>query len=329
MMNTRTAWTVGSVLTVAIAVFPGAAARADQPFRVGDLNQAAANVLEPPQEPQVTPETFGTSYIYVVGTDFTNFYLGEWNSVGDAGRYSVSGTAVYAVQPDIPNGVTVTEIEFYVVDNAAAPVDALLHIYFATAGSRGLMTSVFGSTSGQSTAVQTVPVSFTPYVADSGSKRLILAVDTTVNDSRVEIMGARVGYTGAPGQLIMFPAPDRFVDTRPATPLGGKNTKYEHGEAFDHTVTGVAGRDGNIIPAGAKAVLGNVVAVDPTQKGNFKLLPGGTSTTVGTASVNFTAGINIGNAFTVRLNAAGQIRGFHTSPGGTTDLVIDIVGYYR
>jgi hypothetical protein len=154
-----------------------------------------------------------------------------------------------------------------------------------------------------------------------------LGINTSVADGTIAIAGARVGYTGAPGQLIMFPAPDRFVDTR--TGRGGKSSKFVDGESHDFTITGVAGLDGNIIPVGATAILGNVVAVSPTQVGQFKILPGGTATTLGRASVNFNGGFNTGNGFTIRLDSLGRIRGFHTSPGGTTDLVVDVVGYYQ
>ena len=225
----------------------------------------------------------------------------------------------------IPNGVTVTELEFYVLDNnASANADVYLVPTTPGTNSIGFVTA---STSGASPTVQTVNVPLMPFVFDSTTQAMMLGFITSVTDGTVAIAGARIGYTGAPGQLIMFPAPDRFVDTR--TGRGGKSSKYVDGEAFDHTITGVAGLDGNIIPVGATAILGNVVAVNPTQLGLFKLLPGGTATTIGRASVNFNGGFNTGNAFTIRLDSAGRVRGYHVSPGGTTDLIVDVVGYYK
>ena len=292
MKNTRIAWADRWLMILAIAAFPAVvAAQNAQPSRTGD-----PGVPVPPQErsaeiaPLIAGPTFGTSYVTLGSTDFINLYTGTYEDSGSLTvRWPVTGT-VLGAQVNLPNGVTVTEIEFYVLDNNASY--ALLSAYLSTPATNGSFLLGDVATSGASVTVATYPVAITPYVVDSTTQRLFLSFYTPVADGTIAIAGARVGYTGAPGQLIMFPAPDRFVDTR--TGRGGKSSKFVDGESYDFTISGVAGLDGNIIPAGATAVLGNVVAVSPTHNGQFKILPGGTSTTLGRASVNFNAGVQHG-----------------------------------
>jgi len=336
MKRIRFTSTVRWLMILAIAAFPAVvAAQSAQPSPAGDRGE-----LAPFQELSLTARavgplaatapTFGTTYVTVTAQEFFNFYNGTYENAGSGLlRWGVTGTGnlfmVAAVK--IPNGVTVTELEFYVLDNNAT-VNATVYLFPPTPGINS--TGGFGinaSTSGASATVQTLSVPFTPFVFDSTTQALMIGFVTTAADASVAIAGARIGYTGAPGQLIMFPAPDRFVDTR--TGRGGKSSKYVDGEAFDHTITGVAGLDGNIIPVGATAILGIVSAANPTQNGQFKILPGGTLTTLGRAVVLFNGGFNTTSAFTVRLDSLGRIRGFHSSAGGTTDLVVDVVGYYR
>jgi len=328
MKTVRIAWTVRSVMILALAGVPvvAAAAASDQPVS-GVAAKGAPSATESEVALAPSTPTFGTTYITLEGADFKPFYTGEWNHDGTgSGAWSISAASFLTAQVHLPHGVTVSEIEYYVVDDSTD--NASLSCYRAQPGTNApLLALATAYTSVQSPDVGTYVMSFTPYVVDATTQRLLLGINTGATDGTIAITGARVGYRGAPGQLILFPAPDRFVDTRDGR--GGKNTKYVNGESFDHTITGVAGLDGNIIPAGAHGILGNVVAITPTQNGLFKILPGGTATTLGRASVNFNGGFNTGNAFTVRLDALGRIRGFHNSPGGTTDLVVDVVGYYR
>jgi hypothetical protein len=334
MKNTRIAWGARWPTILVIAAFPAmVAAQTGQPDPALGPGQ-----LAPPHERLLTTEavplaasaaTFGTDYVTITGHSFFAYFTGVYNNASsETSRFPISGSTFYVAPIDLPNGVTVTEIEYYIVDQNAGS-DPQLWLYQGTPGTAAFSVITNASpTTGSSPSAQTLVLPFTPFVHDKTIDKLTLGIVLPALDGTIRIAGARVGYTGAPGQLIMFPAPDRFVDTRDGR--GGKNTKYVNGEAFDHTITGVAGLDGNIIPVGAKAILGNVLGVVPTQNGQFKILPGGTLTSLGRASVNFNAGINTGNAFTVRLDSLGRIRGFHTSPaGGTTDLVVDVVGYYR
>jgi|GEM_PF-2626644 len=128
--------------------------------------------------------------------------------------------------------------------------------------------------------------------------------------------------------------PDRFCDTRDPT-IGGQTgllkggAPYGNGEFVDITIVGPThlGRDGNPIPIGAIGVVGNFSAISSTAPGLLRVLPGGTTPTLGTALLNPGAGVNVSNAFNCRLNASGQVRvAVFNTP--SVHFLIDIVGYY-
>ena len=333
MKSARIVWAVRLLMILAIAALPAVAAQAQQPIGLGEPGQARAQTAEEALATAdaalaaASPETFGTSYITLSGEDFINFYTGEYNHSGSGAlRWPVSGTTFITAQVPLPPGVTVTEIEYYVVDNNAA--SGTFYVYRSTPGTNTFSYLGGGNTTGASTAVATYPVTITPYVVDT-TTRLVVGINTGVADGTIAIAGARVGYTGSPGTLIFLPVPDRFVDTRDGR--GGKTGAFAVAESYDFTITGVAGRDGNVIPAGAKAVLGTVTAVSPTHGGLFKVLPGGTSPTLGTSTVNFNGGFNTASAYQVRLDSSGRVRGWFSSatPSAQAHLVVDVVGYYQ
>jgi hypothetical protein len=333
MKSARIAWAVRRLMILAIAALLAVAAQAQQPLRLGEQGQAprAETVEEALAAADAalaaSPVTFGTSYVTLSGEDFINFYTGEYNHSGSGAlRWPVSGSNFITAQVPLPPGVTVTEIEFYAVDNNAA--SGTFYVYRSTPGTNTFTFLASNTTAGASTAVATYPVTITPYVVDT-TTRLIVGINTGVADGTIAIAGARVGYTGSPGTLVFLPTPDRFVDTRDGR--GGKTGAFTVGESFDFTITGIAGRDGRVIPAGAQAVLGTVTAVSPTAGGLFKVLPGGTSPTVGTSTVNFNAGFNTASAYQVRLDSSGRVRGWFSSatPSAQAHLTVDVVGYYQ
>jgi len=325
-------------LRAAMLVFAmgGALATAQEESKAGRpmIGRPDDSAVEANEERQAVPGplVFGTNYKTLASSTFQPWIGGDYTgSFGTIQSAPAGGASYFRAPLDLPHGATVTSVEVYIVDND--PVNVANAWFFQDNTADGtytflgnpVVTGNTGETPGSRTFV--VPVAGGAQVLDTSAREYSVVIHVPGGDPDFEILGARVGYTGPLGTFIAFAAPDRFVDTRDGR--GGKNTKYVNGESFDHTITGVAGLDLNIIPAGAKGILGNVVAVTPTQNGLFKILPGGTATTLGRASVNFNGGFNTGNAITVRLDELGRIRGFHNSPGGTTDLVVDVVGYYR
>lgn len=123
-------------------------------------------------------------------------------------------------------------------------------------------------------------------------------------------------------QFYPLAAPVRLLDTRPSQPSACTNpgTPITGGTSLTQVAAGSCG-----IPAGAKAVTGNVTAVLPGASGFLTIYPSGaTQPTV--ANTNFIVGDVLNNVFTVGLGAGdGAMKIFAST---TADVVIDITGYY-
>ena len=104
------------------------------------------------------------------------------------------------------------------------------------------------------------------------------------------------------------------------------------------TVTGnIATTDGqqNVVPTGASSVVINVTAINPTSDGFVSLRPGDATGAPSVSTLNVTVGGTFPNGATITLpttgGSAGQIQIWYeayAATGGTTDLLIDVVGYY-
>jgi hypothetical protein len=104
------------------------------------------------------------------------------------------------------------------------------------------------------------------------------------------------------------------------------------------TVTGnIATTDGqqNVVPTGASSVVINVTAINPTSDGFVSLRPGEATGAPSVSTLNVTVGGTFPNGATITLpttgGSAGQIQIWYeayATTGGTTDLLIDVVGYY-
>ena len=104
------------------------------------------------------------------------------------------------------------------------------------------------------------------------------------------------------------------------------------------TVTGnIATTDGqqNVVPTGASSVVINVTAINPTSDGFVSLRPGDATGAPSVSTLNVTVGGTFPNGATITLptsgGSAGQVQIWYeayAATGGTTDLLIDVVGYY-
>src|SRR6266851_3539827 len=120
------------------------------------------------------------------------------------------------------------------------------------------------------------------------------------------------------GFFTLFPS--RIVDTRngtggfPIAPLGA-------GATMTVTVDGHGGVPATLV----KAVIINVTVANPTTASDLVIWPHGT--TQPTASdLNFVGGQTVPNLVVVKLSALGQIDIFNAF--GTTNVIVDVVGYY-
>jgi hypothetical protein len=88
-----------------------------------------------------------------------------------------------------------------------------------------------------------------------------------------------------------------------------------------------------VVPAGATAVVLNVTAVNPTRSGFVSVRPGDATGSPTTSNLNVVAGVNVPNSVTVGLPTAGGNAGkiqiwYQGSGGGSTHILVDVVGYY-
>ena len=120
-----------------------------------------------------------------------------------------------------------------------------------------------------------------------------------------------------------LPKPIRLLETRqglsgcqtPGAALQANSTRLQ---------TGVLTCDGVTIPTGAQALVGNATTTNSQSNGFLTLFPSD-ATRPFTASSNFVAGINRNAPFTVGLSLNGE---FNIFTAATTDLVIDVMGYF-
>jgi len=131
----------------------------------------------------------------------------------------------------------------------------------------------------------------------------------------------------------------------PITPVRVLDTRSDVGVATVQdatpallTVTGsIATTTGqqNVVPVGASSVVINVTAINPTSDGFVSLRPGDATGAPAVSTLNVTVGGTFPNGATITLptsgGSAGQIQIWYeayAATGGTTDLLIDVVGYY-
>ena len=146
---------------------------------------------------------------------------------------------------------------------------------------------------------------------------------TSTTDVVVDV----TGYYAPPeaGGLYFHPLPRpvRLLETRsgftgcfaPGQPLpGGVNTPQ----------IGTGNCQGLTIPSDALALVGNATTVNPQAGGYLTLYPANATQPL-VASSNYAAGQAVNGPFTVGLSPSGQ---FNIFTPATTDLVVDITGYY-
>ncbi len=157
--------------------------------------------------------------------------------------------------------------------------------------------------------------------------------------SRWAAVGAAVAVTLGGGGLVAVNAassapssvvtidPVRILDTRDPVNIGLPGP-FVSAVSQKLQVTGAA------VPAGATGVFLNVTVVGPTADGFLSVRPGDAAGAPSTSSLNFKAGDIVPNSVQVGLPTAGANAGkiditfdAFGSPGPTTEVLIDVVGY--
>jgi len=165
-------------------------------------------------------------------------------------------------------------------------------------------------------AGQVVPNAVTVKLGTGGKVRVFNA------QGSVDVVIDVTGYYTATGGAAFHPLlPDRIIDSRPASNVGSYTTPW--GPTGVRAVQ-VAGRGG--VPGGAKAVVLNVTAVQPSAMTFVQLWPTGVGQPAFGSSINASPGQIVPNAATVGLGWEGDLLSFNAA--GSVDLVADVAGYF-
>ena len=204
---------------------------------------------------------------------------------------------------------------------------------FAAGGGQGSVAVTVSQASCNWTAASNVPwISITAGASGTGNGSFSYSVtpNPTVSSRNGTMTVAGQSFTvtqdAGLGGLQFYPltSPVRLLDTRTgfsgcttgtgALPAGSTRTQAAHTAC-------------STIPANAAAIIGNITVV-PAGPGFLTLFPGdATQPTV--ANSNFKAGEVTNNFFTVGLGASGVDAGaFKIFTSATTDVIIDLTGYY-
>lgn len=111
-------------------------------------------------------------------------------------------------------------------------------------------------------------------------------------------------------------APARLLDTRTSGPTLGA------GQTRPLKVTGAGG----VPSAGVSAVVLNVTVTETTSGGYLTVSPTGTPRAI-VSNLNWSAGVTIPNAVTVKVGSNGSVDLFQSGPG-SAQVIVDVSGYY-
>jgi hypothetical protein len=162
----------------------------------------------------------------------------------------------------------------------------------------------------------TIAHAVTVKVGDAG------AVSVYNHSGSVDVVIDVVGYyrTGG-GAGFTALEPSRVLDSRPASRVGPYASPWESQQSRNVVVAGVAG-----VPADAESVVLNVTTTGTTASSNLRLWPAGLEVPLA-SSLNWQSGWSIANLVTVKVGDGGAIGVYNNN--GSTDVVIDVVGYFR
>lgn len=144
------------------------------------------------------------------------------------------------------------------------------------------------------------------------------------------------GQTSEAGSVLVPITPTRVLDTRPAEEVGLSGPFESEVSRTLPLVGSIPTSEGTavVVPIGATAIVYNVTVINPTGAGFVSVRPGDATGVPETSSLNFAAGVITGNAGTVTVpvtgTQAGSVDIFYrgSEPTSTTNLVLDLMGYY-
>ncbi|MDT0165660.1 alpha-amylase family glycosyl hydrolase [Actinotalea sp. AC32] len=161
-------------------------------------------------------------------------------------------------------------------------------------------------------------------LSENGTVRLFSDSPVGGSANPVNVVLDVAGWTTGDGDVVAL-TPTRLVETRESQGRLGLDGPLTAGEPATVKVAGELG-----VPADAGAVLLNVTAVSPSSIGNLRVYPASEFAAPTASTLNYIPGRAIPNLVVADLPASGEVTFLSDQPaGGTTDLVVDVVGYVK
>ncbi len=229
-------------------------------------------------------------------------YSTPW-AAGATREVTVAGTGVGP--DDVPAGA-----DAVVLNVTATNTTAASHLTVWPAGEERPTASSLNWPAGA-----TVPNAVTVKVGSDGKVAVVNSKGTT--DVIVDVVGY---YDEGSGAAFHPLVPARIQDSRQPAPVGLFGTPWGPAVTRSVPVAGVGG-----VPADAEAVLTNTTVTNTTADSHLTVWPTGLTKPTA-SSLNWSAGQSVPNAVTARVGSSG--RADVISPKGTTDVIIDVAGWF-
>ncbi|MET3807075.1 hypothetical protein ABIB25_004097 [Nakamurella sp. UYEF19] len=226
-----------------------------------------------------------------------------------AGRGGVAPVSGLLGQPG--TGPSAVAINFTATNSVA---DGYLTVY--PTGSAKPVTSNLNFTAGHDVANTTIAKLGTggDVTIFNGGTR---SVDVIADVAGYYVVGANPVAPLTPGAYQPLANQARLLDTRTLGAAG----KLTGQQARVVKVANVAG-----VPANAASVVLTVTSTNATGNGHLRVFPNGSAIPFA-SNVNFSKGRTVGNEVIVAPGANGNVTIYDGGPSGTTDLLVDVVGY--
>jgi hypothetical protein len=135
----------------------------------------------------------------------------------------------------------------------------------------------------------------------------------------------RLADSTTAGALTAFASSSRFVNTITGSTNTYAGQHLNGGATATYQIGGVT-VSGNKVPANARAIIGRIADPNPAGPGG-SILVGAANPPVG-GVIAIVAGAPQNSSFISALDATGKLYVKNTSASGSTDIIIDIQGYY-
>lgn len=280
------------------------------------------SLTQSPSKARPTQSAAGADpFLFISGLSFRP--LDSTYAYSSSGSRLVPGInpSEYLIRLQLPQGSMITGVTFYVENTAAGVCNVVLGRFTPDTGDV-IAPLVVNSPTASTAGVQAValPVG-SPWTIDNATYEYWLDWQVSQVPGQ-DLVGAKVTYILDPG---MFPlsTPVRILDTRVGQPAPvNPGHPLLPGSTFDVQVTGsMVG--GVSVPAGARAVYGNITVTNATGGGLLRLFPTGVALPT-VSSINF-GPADTANAAIVGLNAAGKMSIY--TEGSAANVIFDASGY--